>query len=110
MIEKKIYSSWAFKANENEKAAMNAEIHKELTEKHRVFRNDSKKGLHDGEDCNFADYDVIIGRSAQYKHALYHIHKNAPNLSIEELALLCDHGNLCFGYTVKGAEIYVSED
>lgn len=110
MIEKRIYSSWAFTEDEREKAAVNAEIHRELREKHRVFRHDLKKELRDGEECNFSDYDVVIGRSARYHHALYHIHKNVPNLSVEELALLCDGGDLCFGYTMQGSEIHVFED
>lgn len=37
-IEKKIYSSWAFKENESEKAHCNREIYKELCEKYKRIR------------------------------------------------------------------------
>lgn len=110
MIEKKIYSSFAFSANEKEKAKMNAEIYKELTEKFKVFRHDLKIDLVGGADCNFDDYDIVIGRKPGYNHALYRIYKNSPLLNTDALALLCDHGNLCFGYMMQGDLIRVSED
>lgn len=66
--------------------------------------------LKDGESLKFEDYDVVIGRKPGYHHALYRVHKNAPCLSVGELALLCDHGNLCFGYSGQGEFIRVNED
>jgi len=110
MVEKKIYSSYAFTENEGEKMSRNYEIHKELKDKYRVYRNDTKMELADGADCNFDDYDIVIGRQPGYNHALYRIYKNAPGLSTLELALLCDGGNLCFGYMTQGELIRVSED
>ena len=110
-MEIKIYSSWAFTENEREKAKINREIYNELKSKYKVYRHDFKQDLKDKEDVNFEDYDVIIGRSACYSHGEYTIHKNAPNLRDDELALLCDCGNLCFGYMVTGLNgIHVSED
>lgn len=110
MVEKKIYAPFAFTENEREKAQRNIEIYKELKEKYKVYRHDIKIDLKDGEDCDFAEYDVVIGRKAGYHHSVYRIHKNAPNLSTAELALLCDHGSLCFGYGMQGELIRVSED
>lgn len=115
MIEKKIYSSYAFTENESEKGKQNRAIHKELTEKYKVYRNDCQYSLTDGEDCNFNDYDIVIGRKPGYAHAEYCIYKNAPALTTAELALLCDHGNLCFGYSIivtskEITRIRVSED
>lgn len=110
MVEKKIYSSFAFTENEREKGSRNYEIYKELKEKYRVYRNDLKMELTDGADCAFADYDIVIGRKPGYNHALYRIYKNAPGLSTLELALLCDGGSLCFGYSMQGDMIRVSED
>lgn len=110
MVERKIYAPWAFKDDEREKGSMNYTIYTELKEKYRVFRHDLKINLVDGVDCNFDDYDVIIGRKAGYHHALYRIYKNAPELSTPELALLCDSGNLCFGYMMDAGHIRVSED
>ena len=36
----KVYSEWAFKENEKEKAATNRETYKEITEKWRVNRHE----------------------------------------------------------------------
>lgn len=115
MIEKRIYSSYAFTEDEREKGKQNREIYKELKEKYKVYRHDLKYHLQDGNDCNFSEYDVVIGRKPGYAHAEYCIYKNAPELSLAELALLCDHGNLCFGYSVSTAtkeitRLRVSED
>ena len=110
MIDKQIYSSWAFSENEKEKGVMNHQIYNELKEKYRVYRNGAKKELVDGVDCDFSEYDVVIGREPKYHHALYRIHKNAPELTTLELALLCDGGNLCFGHSMHGTQIYVFED
>lgn len=109
-MERKIYSPWAFTENEREKGLINIEIHAELKKKYKVFRSDLKFNLVDGEDCIFADYDVVIGRKPGYNHSIYCIHKNTPGLSNNELALLCDGGNLCFGYTIQSGLIWVSED
>lgn len=109
-MERRIYSPWAFSKNEREKGRINREIFAELMEKHKVFRHDLKIDLTDGVDCNFSDYDVIIGRKPGYNHAVYRIYKNAPGLTTAELALLCDEGNLCFGYSMQGDHIRVSED
>lgn len=110
MAGNEIYSSYAFSENESEKAKHNKAVYKELTEKYKVYRHDTKIDLVDGEDCNFSDYDVVIGRKFGYHHALYYVYKNEPNLSTAELALICDHGRLCFGYSMHGIYIRVSED
>ncbi len=109
-MEKRIYSPWAFTENEREKNRINSEIFAELREKYKIFRHDLKFDLVDGVDCNFSEFDVVIGRRAGYNHAVYNICKNAPGLSTTELALLCDEGNLCFGYSIHGDHIIVSED
>lgn len=110
MIERKIYPRFAFTEDEQEKARCNREIYAELNSKYKIYRRDTKMTLVDGEDCDFSQFDVVIGRSAGYNHALYKVYKNAPNLSQEELALVCDCGNLCFGYTMQGELFYVFED
>jgi hypothetical protein len=110
-LEKKVYSSWAFTENESEKARINREIYNELKKKYKIYRHDLKINLVDGIDVDFKDYDVVIGRKAGYNHAEYHVYKNAPKLSIDELALICDSGNLCFGYSYQGNNnFYVFED
>lgn len=104
MIERKIYAKWAFSENEREKAEINGDIYKELCGKYRISR---------GSDCNPDEYDIVIRGTPGYNHSEYRIIKKPDGISLDELALICDQGNLCFGYTVHGCPedvIYVFED
>lgn len=114
-MKKNIYSSWAFTENEHEKSKINHEIFKELKQKYKIYRDATQINLADGIDLNFDDYDVVIGRKACYRHGEYKVYKSTPKLSNDELALLCDGGNLCFGYKYEGESngiknFYVFED
>lgn len=100
MVEKKVYSSWAFSKDEFEKRDMNYEIYKELKSKYKIkckYFNESLEKL-------INDYDIIYECSSHsYGRTSYVILKNGPNLSNDELALIVDEGNLCFGYgLIKG--------
>ena len=56
-------------------------------------------------------YDIAIEHIGQgYAHAEYRVVKNEPGLSTEDLAIICDNGNLCFGYRTEGPIIYVYID
>jgi hypothetical protein len=60
---------------------------------------------------DYDDWDVIIQPLGPgYAHAKYRIVKNAPNLTPQELAIICDEGNLCFGFRAEGGTIYVYTD
>lgn len=100
-IEKKIYSSLAFKENESEKAHCNREIYKELCEKYKISRYKVE---------NSDDYDIVLDRTPGYNHSTYSVIKNNTELSQLELALICDDGNLCFGYIMQGSQFYIFED
>lgn len=106
MIEKKVYSGWAFSENEDEKAKINMQIYKWICNKYRISRSSYK--------CNFDDYDLVFDRIPGYNHSEYHIKKNVTCLTQDELALVCDEGNLCFGYdkfnTHNGKFFYIFED
>lgn len=112
-FERKVYSSYAFKEDEREKSRINHEIYKELMEKWRIS---SSKDFYDPEakECkqvNFDDYDLIYTRKAGHAHGEYTIHKNHTDLSADELALIFDGGNLCFGYTKQREDFfYIFED
>ena len=57
------------------------------------------------------DWDVVIKYLGPgYAHARYKVIKNAVNLTTPELALICDSGNLCFGFRSSGNEIHVYTD
>lgn len=57
------------------------------------------------------EYDVVVeSAGVGYAHHKYRVVKNAPGLSTRDLAIICDEGNLCFGYRVQGGLIYVHTD
>lgn len=106
-VEKQIYNGWAFTANEREKGKINREIHDELMKKYKIYRHD----LRFIPDVDLEKYDVVIGREPGYAHSKYNIIKNGPNLSTDELLLICDGGNLCFGGSkISSNQLRVSED
>lgn len=100
-LQKKIYSSWAFTENESEKGNINREIYKELCKKYKISRYEVE---------NPDDYDIVLDRTSGYNHSTYRVIKNTTNLSQLELALICDSGNLCFGYRMDGSLFYIFED
>lgn len=112
-LERKVYSSYAFSENEREKMKINGEIYEELKKKWKIspsssFYNAETKQM---EKINFDDYDLVYERKAGYAHGEYTILKNETDLSDNELALIFDGGNLCFGYTKKSSNFfYVFED
>lgn len=81
----KVYSSWAFSKNENEKAESNRQTYKEICKKWRIKQLDR-----DDKTTDSDNYDLIISRSAGYNYSTYHIVKNETDLSQDELnAVLC---------------------
>ena len=82
----------------------NFERYKELKQQHRVLVTYTPPK-------DLSDWDVVIQcLGPGYAHARYRIIKNSAGLSTNELALICDGGNLCFGYRMSGDEIYVYTD
>jgi hypothetical protein len=108
-VEKKIYSKWAFTENENEKMKINKEIYNELREKYRIYKVsdiDHKTPTKDELNNN----DIVYSRKACYGHGEYIIYKCPDEVTLDELALICDGGNLCFGYNGSKKYLSVSED
>ena len=87
MVERKIYSDWAYTENENEKSSMNYEIYQEIKDKAKVNH---------------------VGTG--YGHKRYEVVDNPENLSGLEIALICDRGNLCFGYDIECRYIKIYTD
>jgi hypothetical protein len=86
-MDKKIYSSYAFTENEEEKQQINRGIFQEIKDKAKVKL-------------------VKTG----YASSFYEVVSNPENLSTLELALICDRGNLCFGYRTEGRKIVIHTD
>ena len=96
MIERKIYSNWAFTDNGDKKGQMNIEILDELKKKYKI--NQGK------------DSDIIFTKEPCFLRTKYYIEKCHDSVTLDELALICDNGNLCFGYSGTKKLIEVSED
>lgn len=106
MVERRIYSSYAFSENEDEKSEINYQIYKEeLESKAKQFC--SRKEPTDEEKKQFTCYECI---EHGYGHNVYKILSNPHNLSTLQLALICDSGNLCFGYRMQGSNIAIHTD
>lgn len=63
------------------------------------------------KDRLMENYDVVIERiGSGYAHTKYRVLKNTPNLTSLDLAVICDSGNLCFGYRTEGPIICIYTD
>ena len=108
-MEKKVYSSYAFKENEKEMMKINRQIYEELEERYKILKVsdiDHKAPTSEELEQNDIDYS----RKAFYEHGEYRIYKCPDEVTLDELALICDGGNLCFGYRGDKKFLSVSED
>lgn len=113
MIEKRIYSPWAYTENEKEKGCMNHEIYNELKDKYKIAHGMTMYNFktNRNEEINLDKYDIVIQCTRHdYGRNIFRIIKNEPNLSTDELALICDGGNLCFGYMPESNYIHIFTD
>lgn len=105
-MERKIYSSWAFSDNEKAKGKINYQIYQEdLKPKSKQFHGEQNPT--DEETKEFTCYKCT---HHGYGHNKYRILSNPHNFSELELALICDGGNLCFGYRKEYGTIVIHTD
>lgn len=89
-------SEWEIKRDERVKR------YNELMQKYRIAK---------GPVTNTNNFDVIVSWvGAGCGNAKYMVEKNTPGLSNDDLALICDGGNLCFGYRTEDRCIVVYTD
>ncbi len=86
-IENKVYSGWAYTKDEAKKGKINRDIYDDIKNKSKIIR-------------------VSVG----YGNVKYKVLENNNNLSQDELALICDSGNLCFGYRMENELIVIHSD
>lgn len=104
VLEHKAYSAFAFSPQEREIMQINTEVYNDLIKKYRICRSD-------GFEWNPADYDLVYSKSAEHLHSEVTIHQNNTDMSSDELALIFDGGNLCFGYSKQDdTHYYINED
>lgn len=108
-LEKQVYSSYAFTENENEKMKINGEIYDELKEKYKILKISDVNHKEPTKE-ELEQNDIIYSRKACYGHGEYRIYKCPEEVTLNELALICDGGNLCFGYSGSKNYLSVFED
>lgn len=108
-MEKKIYNSWAFTSNEQEKYQMNREIFQELRNKYKICKISDVSHKEPTKE-QLEENDIVYSRSAEYLQGDYRIYKCPDEISTIQMALICDEGNLCFGYRGDKKHIIVYED
>ena len=87
--------------------------YKKLKEKYKIHYGltDYDKETRTTKNINLDDYDIVVKENfPTYACRNFQIIKNKPNLGALELAIICDEGNLCFGYRGDKKFISVSED
>ena len=99
-----VYKSYAFTENEREKAKKNRETFEEIRKKWRILVRSYSSNA---DDSNF---DLVIKRKPEYHHSICKVIENKTDLTQDEIALVCDGGNLCFGYRMQGEDFYIFED
>jgi hypothetical protein len=104
-MKKQVYSSWAFTENEDEKAQINQELYRELIDKVKIVSviDELTEEMKKQKAC-------LLFLGFGYAHKSYHVVSNPHNMSTDELALVADGGNLCFGYRVEGSNIIIHTD
>lgn len=76
--------------------------YKELVQQYKITKSVT---------ADVENYDVVIQNiGSGYAHTKYRVIKNKPELSTLDLAIICDDGNLCFGYRTDGSIICVYTD
>lgn len=90
----KVFSGWAFKENEREKALSNIKIFLQLKEKYKI-----KQVSGTPTEQELLENDFVYSVSVGYKHWDCTVYKAPAEMSVDEQALVIDGGSLCFGYS-----------
>ena len=85
-----IYSNWAFTENGAEKGKINEEIYHSLMDRIKVAW--TSKAIGKG-------FDLVLTVEYVPGARKYTVHENNAHLTAEEIALIVDGGNLCFGFS-----------
>lgn len=113
MIEKKVYPGWAFSKDYENLSKINSEIYKELTSKYKISVTSKrfKPSALSFQPIDFNKYDLIYDQEnillSPPGTRRFFIRKRNTALSDDEIALILDEGNLCFGYRKQSDECFV---
>ena len=87
-----------------EQREINNKIYNELYPMFKYAKNN------DYSNEDLSKYVVFSGLGYGYANHSYRIHSNPYNLSDDEIALVLDGGNLCFGYRRNGDVFTIHTD
>lgn len=105
-IEERIYNGWAFSKNEDEKGKINGKIYLELCKKYKILEVSNLV-----TEEQLLNNDIVYSRRPCYLHSEYYLYKAPTDITTNELLLIFDEGNLCFGGRKISNTMYeVSED
>lgn len=90
-LEEKVYSGWAFTERKEEKRDINRKIYERLCKENRVTKL--------SENIVDPSYDLVLTVAYDMYSTEYVVNRNRNKLSADEIALIVDEGNLCFGYS-----------
>lgn len=114
MIDFDVKKGYAFSGNEREKSKAVHERFSELTKKYSIGKTNSfslKKMTEKELEAEMEKFDIFISREPKYHHSIHTVLKNNTDLSNEDMLIICDSGNLCFGGPYEGHNQYrISED
>lgn len=111
MLDKRVYPSWAYTDHWEDKMYVNKTIFSELKGKYKILYQRELESMPKDEYENLLKTKAVITPGATgYAHKDYYVKSNPNNLSEAELALICDGGNLCYGYRSCGNTITIHTD
>jgi hypothetical protein len=103
-IEEKYYSSWAFSEDEESKLKANRDCYDKYRYLKKYYDEKNPPTEKELDEFIFIEY-----KGSGYAHTNYKVHTNI-DCPVGFKALLCDGGNLCFGYRQEGNLIVISTD
>lgn len=107
-MEERVYNSWAFSDNEEEKGEINYKIYLDLKNKYKILQI---ADFSEPTEEQLLNNDIVYSRKACYLHGEYTLYKAPTDITTNELLLIFDKGNLCFGgCQISNNRYRVSED
>ncbi len=105
-MERKIYNCWAFTQDQDQKGKINRQIYMdELKNKAKLIQHNEEVTEEDFE--KYMCYEYV---GSGFHHVKYRILSNPHNFTLDEQALICDDGNLRFGYRLEKGLIIINTD
>lgn len=109
-----VKKGYAFSENERDKAKAVKKRFDELNEKYvigKVNLFQLEKMSVSELDSEMKKFDIFISQEPKYHHSIHKVLKNNTDLTHEDILIICDNGNLCFGGSYQGNNQYrISED